>query len=58
MQSIQVAAAGKEAELLSKLEDHAHKVHDRDLLHETVLQLQKELQLVQSTQAEKVVAID
>jgi oligoribonuclease (3'-5' exoribonuclease) len=49
-----VAAAEKETELLSKLDDHAHKVHDRDLLHEKVLELQKELELAQNTTAEQV----
>jgi oligoribonuclease (3'-5' exoribonuclease) len=49
-----VAAAEKEAELLSKLDDHAQKVHDRDSLHEKVLELQKELQLAQDTTAEQV----
>jgi hypothetical protein len=50
-----VAAAEKETELLLKLDDHAHKVHDRDfLLHEKVLELPKELQLAQNTTAEQV----
>ncbi|KAG2711425.1 hypothetical protein I3760_04G076600 [Carya illinoinensis] len=53
VQSIQLAAAGKEAELISKLEDHVHKVQDRDLLQEKVLELQKELQLAQNTHAEQ-----
>ena len=40
--------------MTSKLEDHAHKVHDRDLLNEQVVKLQSEIQIAQATVAEKV----
>lgn len=48
------AAAAREAELNLKLEDHAHKVSDRDALNEQVLQLQRDIQLAQITVAEVV----
>lgn len=48
VESIQASAAGREAELTLKLEDHAKKVHDREMLNDQVLQLQSELQLAQS----------
>lgn len=54
VENVKAAAAGKEAELNSKLEDHAHEVKDRNALTEQVLQLQKELQLAQTTITEQV----
>ncbi|KAM1010524.1 hypothetical protein ACFX2C_045994 [Malus domestica] len=53
VESIKAAAAEREAELTSKLDDHAHKVHDRDLLNEQVTKLQSELQLAHATVSEK-----
>ncbi|KAA8526157.1 hypothetical protein F0562_007743 [Nyssa sinensis] len=53
VESAQVAAANREAELTSKLEDHVQKVHDRDILNDQLVQLQKELHIAQSTIAEQ-----
>ncbi|KAJ0087791.1 hypothetical protein Patl1_33228 [Pistacia atlantica] len=53
VENVKAGAAGREAELNLKLEDHAHKVSDRDVLKEQVLQLQRELQLAQTTVAEQ-----
>lgn len=54
VENTKVAAAGKEAELNSKLEDHAHEVKDRNALNEKVLQLQRELEIAQTAIAEQV----
>ena len=54
VENVKVAAAGKEAELNSKLEDHAHEVKDRNALYEQVIQLQRELQIAQTAIAEQV----
>ncbi|KAF8390899.1 hypothetical protein HHK36_023198 [Tetracentron sinense] len=53
VESVRVLAAGKEAELASRLEEHVHKLHDRDALDEQVLQLQRELHLAHTTIAEQ-----
>ncbi|KAL4340639.1 hypothetical protein GQ457_08G015320 [Hibiscus cannabinus] len=43
VESVKTAASVREAELTSKLEDHAQKISDRDLINEQVLQLQRDL---------------
>ena len=52
--SVQAAASQREAELSSKLEDYAQKIHDRDVLNEKVVELEKEFQLAQTTIANQV----
>lgn len=54
VESVRATAAGKESELISKLEDYGLKVQDRDQLNEQVLQLQKELQVAKAEIAEQV----
>ncbi|KAI3893222.1 hypothetical protein MKW92_043077 [Papaver armeniacum] len=51
--NVHMAAAEKEAELTTKLEEHVHKLQDRDILHEKVMQLQEELHVAHSTIAEQ-----
>ncbi|KAF4399840.1 uncharacterized protein LOC133030283 [Cannabis sativa] len=48
----QSVSAAREAEFTSKLEDHANKARDINLLDDQVVQLQKDLQLAQATIAE------
>lgn len=38
----------------SKLEDHAQKISDRDVINEQVLRLQSDLELAQTTIAQQV----
>ncbi|KAJ7959692.1 Myosin-11 isoform X1 [Quillaja saponaria] len=52
-ESVQAAAAEREAELRSKLEEHAHRVQDKELLNEQVLQLQEQLKLLQTRSVEQ-----
>ncbi|KAF9587595.1 hypothetical protein IFM89_004427 [Coptis chinensis] len=53
VESIKAKASEKEAELLSKLEEHAHKLQDRDILDEKVILLQKDLSLAHAGIAEQ-----
>ncbi|CBI34100.3 unnamed protein product, partial [Vitis vinifera] len=55
VETVQAAAAGREAELNIQLEDHVRKVHDRDILSGQVVQLQEELHLAHTSIAEKTV---
>lgn len=57
VEGIKAAATAREAELSSKLEDQTTKAHDTDLLHQKVLQLQKELELAQSSFTEQIDSI-
>lgn len=54
VESVRATAAGKETELISKLEDYGLQIQDRDQLNEQVLQLQKELQVAKTEIAEQV----
>lgn len=53
VEKVKSTAAKIEGELTSKLEDHARKVEDRDMLNEKVVQLQREFDLTQTTLAEQ-----
>ncbi|KAK0584572.1 hypothetical protein LWI29_015388 [Acer saccharum] len=53
VENVKAAAAGREAELISKLEDHEQKVNDRDVLAAQVQQFQGELKLAQTAVAEQ-----
>ncbi|KAM6548633.1 hypothetical protein CsatB_020309 [Cannabis sativa] len=52
----QSVSAAREAEFTSKLEDHANKARDINLLDDQIVQLQKDLQLAQATIAELISA--
>lgn len=54
VESVKAAAAGRETELSSKLEEHVQQVCDRDMLKEQVQQLQNELQLAQTALSKQV----
>ncbi|KAF8412706.1 hypothetical protein HHK36_000674 [Tetracentron sinense] len=53
VESVRTLAAEKEAELSSRLDDHAHKLLDRDALNAQVLELQRELHLAHTTVSEQ-----
>lgn len=54
IESMQLAAAEKEAVLTSKLNEHESMLHERDALHEQLNTIQKELDLARKTMTEKV----
>nr|DAD43982.1 TPA_asm: hypothetical protein HUJ06_002212 [Nelumbo nucifera] len=53
VESVRSMAAEKEEKLVSELQEYAHKLCDKEALHEQVQQLQKELKLSQNIIAEK-----
>ncbi|KAF6172351.1 hypothetical protein GIB67_024973 [Kingdonia uniflora] len=53
VKSIQVAAAEKEAGLVSKLDEHVSKLQDKDIADEKVQQLQKDLDLAHTMIAQQ-----
>ena len=54
VESVKTTATVREAELTSILEDHAQKISDRDVINEQVLQLQRDLELAQTSIAQQV----
>ncbi|XWS36804.1 hypothetical protein CRYUN_Cryun20dG0117200 [Craigia yunnanensis] len=53
VESVKTAASVREAELTSILEEHAQKISDKDVINDKVLQLQRDLQLAQTTIAQQ-----